>query len=146
MCNFKDSAAVWDDLRPRIMKLVQNCIVFKSGDDMVFTDYKPVSVLRVLSKILERLYNRLILYINHYGLLYEYQFGFQKGDSTHMALVTVIGKIYKALDQGELVIGIFLDFSKALDTVDFFKNWNYMVSKILLWNGLIFVCLIGCNM
>ena len=72
-----------------------------------------------LSKILGRfMYNRLILYINRHGLLYEYQFGFQKGKSTHMALITLIDKITEALDQGELVIGIFLDFSKAFDTVD----------------------------
>ena len=64
------------------------------------------------------MYNRLILYINRNGLLYEYQFGFQKGKSTHMALKTLIDKISEALDQGELVIGIFLDFSKAFDTVD----------------------------
>ena len=146
ICNFKDSAAGWDDLRPRIMKLIQSCIkrplthicnrsfvtgifpselkianvvpIFKSGDDMVFSNYRPVSVLPVLSKILERLmYNRLILYINRHDLLYEYQFGFQKGKSTHMALITLI-EISEALDQGELVIGIFLDFSKAFDTVD----------------------------
>ena len=64
------------------------------------------------------MYNRLILHINRYGLVYEYQFGFQKGKSTHMALITLIDKISEALDQGELVIGIFLDFSKAFDTVD----------------------------
>ena len=64
------------------------------------------------------MYNRLILYINRHGLLYEYQFGFQKGKSIHMALITLIDKITEALDQGELVIGIFLDFSKAFDTVD----------------------------
>ena len=86
---------------------------------MVFSNYRPVSVLPVLSKILERLmYNRLILYINHHGLLYEYQFGFQKGKSTHMVLITLIDKITEAMDQGELVIGIFLDFSKAFDSVD----------------------------
>ena len=147
ICNLKDSAAGWDDFRPRIMKLIQNCIksplahicnrcfvtgifpselkianvvpIFKSGDDMMFSNYRPVSVLPVLSNILGRLmYNRLILHINRYGLLYEYQFGFQKGKSTHMALITLIDKISEALDQGELVIGIFLDFSKAFDTVD----------------------------
>ena len=147
ICNFKDSAAGWDDLRPRIMKLIKSCIkrplahicnrsfvtgifpselkianvvpIFKSGDDMVFSNYRPVSVLPVLSKILERLmYNQLILYLNRHDLLYEYQFGFQKGKSTHMALITLIDKISEALDQGELVIGIFLDFSKAFDTVD----------------------------
>ena len=104
---------------PSELKIATVVPIFKSGDDMVFSNYRPVSVLPVLSKILERLmYNRLILYINRYGLLYEYQFGFQKGKSTHMALITLIDKISEALDQGELVIGIFLDFSKAFDTVD----------------------------
>ena len=64
------------------------------------------------------MYNRLILYINRHGLLYEYQFGFQKGKATHMVLITLIDKINEALDQGKLVIGIFLDFSRAFDTVD----------------------------
>ena len=62
------------------------------------------------------MYNRIILYINRHDL-YEYQFGFQKGQSTHMALITLIDNISEALDQGELVIGIFLDFSKAFDTI-----------------------------
>ena len=104
---------------PSELKIANVIPMFKSGDDMVFSNYRPVSVLPVLSKILERLmYNRLILYINRYGSLHEYQFGFQKGKSTHMAPITLIDKISEALDQGELVIGIFLDFSKAFDTVD----------------------------
>ena len=62
--------------------------------------------------------NRPIFDINHDGLLYEYQFGFWKDESTHMALITFIDKISEVVDQGELVIAIFLDFSKAVDTVD----------------------------
>ena len=50
--------------------------------------------------------------------MYEYQFGFQKGKSTSMALVTLIDNVTEALDKGECIIGVFLDFSKAFDTVD----------------------------
>ena len=105
---------------PREIKIANVVPIFKSGDHMVFYTCRPVSVLPVLSKILERLimYYRLILYINHNGLSYEYQFGFQKGKSTHISLITLIDIITEALDQGELVIGIFLDFSTAFDTVD----------------------------
>ena len=86
---------------------------------MVFSSYRPASVLTVLSKILERLiYNCPILYINRHVILHENQFGYQKGKTTHMALITLIDKITEALDQGELVIGIFFDFSKAFVTVD----------------------------
>ena len=76
-------------------------------------------MLPVFSKLLERLvYNRLIAYITNNKLLYEYQFGFQKGKSTHLALISLVDKITESLDRSECVIGIVLDFSKAFDTVD----------------------------
>ena len=75
------------------------------------------------------MYNRLILYINRYGLLYEYQFGFQKGKSTHMAPITLIDKISEALDQGDLVIGIFPDFSKTFVT----GSWNSSSKTGIIW-------------
>ena len=144
---FKDSAAGWDGIKPGIVKHIKEivCIplkhicnmsfqsgifpielkianvvpIFKTSDEMVFSNYRPVSVLPVFSKLLERLvYNRLIAYITNNKLLYEYQFGFQKGKSTHLALILLVDKITEALDRGECVIGIFLDFSKAFDTVD----------------------------
>ena len=86
---------------------------------MVFSNYRPVSVLPAFSKLLERLmYNRLICFINDNKLLCDYQFGFQKGKSTYMAMVILIEKISEALDRGDCVIGVFWYFSKAFDTVD----------------------------
>ena len=81
---------------------------------MMFSNYRPVSVF---SKLLERL-NRLISHINDNKLSYEFQFGFQKGKSTHLAIMMLVNKITEALDQGESVVGVLLDFSKAFDTVD----------------------------
>ena len=51
-------------------------------------------------------------------LLYEYQFGFQKDKSTHLAIMMLVDKFTEALDQGDSVVGVFLDFPKAFDTVD----------------------------
>ena len=83
---------------------------------MVFSNYGPVSILPVFSKLLERLmYYRLICFINENTLLYDYQFGFRKGKSTCMAMVMLVEKIPEALDRGECVIGFFLDFSKPFD-------------------------------
>ena len=145
--SLKDSASGWDDLKSSMIKHVKDSItvplvhicnrsfvtgifpselkianvvpIYKSGDEMVFSNYRPVSVLPVFSKLLERLvYNRLISHINDNKLLYEYQFGFQKGKSTHLAIMMLADKITEALDQGDSVVGVFLDFSKAFDTVD----------------------------
>ena len=71
------------------------------------------------SKLLERLvYNRLIMFINNNIILYENQFGFQKGKSTHFGIMLLTDKITEALDRGECLIGVFLDFSKAFYAVD----------------------------
>ena len=62
------------------------------------------------------MYSRLICLINENKLLY--QFGFQKGKSTYMAMVMLDEKISEALDREECVIGVVLGFSNAFDTVD----------------------------
>ena len=145
--NLKNSAAGWDGFEPKIVKGIKNCIltslvhicnlsittgivpnhmkitnvvpIFKSGDDTLFTNYRPVSVLPIFSKVLERLVNnRLIAFLDKYKVIYEYQFGFRKKNSTHLALISLIDKLSSAMDQGDKVIGIFLDFSKAFDTAD----------------------------
>ena len=64
------------------------------------------------------MYNRLFNYIDKYKILFSYQFGFRKHHSTHMDLMTLVDTSINCLDTGEYVIGIFLDFSKAFDTVD----------------------------
>ena len=60
----------------------------------------------------------MIAYITNNKLLYEYQFGFQKGKSTHLALILLVDKITELLDRGECVIGVFLDFAKAFEAMD----------------------------
>ena len=96
------------------------------------------------------MYNRLITYINQNHLLYNLQFGFQKGKSTHMALITLIDNISEALDNGDFVIGVFLDFSKVFDTVDHSillkKNFIYMELEALHYNGLKVTYRVECNM
>ena len=104
---------------PDEMKIAKIIPLHKSGDTMNITNYRPVSVLPVFSKIFERLvYNRLISFIEKHDLLYKFQFGFRAKHSANMALITLVDKITTAIDKGDIVIGLFLDLKKAFDTVN----------------------------
>lgn len=104
---------------PNELKTAKVLPLYKSGDHSLINNYRPVSVLSVFSKIFERImYKRLISFVNKNNLLYKYQFGFRKGYGTELALVMMVDKISDALDKGKHVLGLFLDFTKAFDTVN----------------------------
>ena len=70
---------------PQEMKIARVIPLFKSGDKSLFTNYRPVSVLPVFSKFLERIvYNRLINFLNKYDILFRNQYGFRKIILLHM--------------------------------------------------------------
>ena len=103
ICNMSFASGIF----PFELKIANVFLIFQSSDEMEFSNYRPVSVLPVFSKLLERLiYNRLIVFIINNKLLYEYQFEFQKGKSTHLALILLVDKITEALDREECCIGI----------------------------------------
>ena len=86
---------------------------------MELSNYRPLSVLNIYSKIFERrMYNRLIQFLDKNKVLYQNQFGFRQGHSTHHTLITLVDDITKSLDNGDIVIGVFLDLKKAFDTVN----------------------------
>ena len=104
---------------PKELKLAKIIPLYKSNDPSHFNNYRPISLLSVFSKIMEKvMYDRLYDYLTTLKILYEYQFGFQKNKSTYMALISLTDKITKAMENGEFCIGIFIDFRKAFDTVD----------------------------
>ena len=115
---------------PSELKVSKITPLFKCGNDRLIHNYRPVSVLPTFSKILERLmYDRLYSFIDKHNILYKYQYGFRSSYGTNTALITLIDKLINSLDKGEFVLGVFLDFSKAFDTINFdillkwFKNY-----------------------
>ena len=103
---------------PNELKITRVVPLFKSGDPQHFSNYRPVSILPIFSKILERLvYNRILSHINSHNLLYCNQFGFRNEHSPNLAMICLVDNILNALEKGEYVLGLFLDFSKAFDTV-----------------------------
>ena len=93
--------------------------LFKNGIDNKWNNYRPISLLSVLSKIYEKtFYSRLLQFLNIEKILYNFQFGFRKEHATYMALLAFMEKIITAMERNEYTIGIFLDFSKAFDTVN----------------------------
>ena len=93
--------------------------VYKGNDQFKFQNYRPISVLPCFSKLLEKvMYNRLIKFIEINKILSNQQYGFRKKRSTEHAIIEIIDKISKRIDEGNYTIGIFLHLSKAFDTVN----------------------------
>ena len=104
---------------PHQMKIARVIPLFKSGDKSTFTNYRPISILPAFSKILERIvYNRILSYLNERNILSDSQFGFRKNHSTEYALSILYDRLSNAIDNNEYTAGIFLDLSKAFDTVN----------------------------
>ncbi len=93
--------------------------IFKSGDQNDYSNYRPISVLPILYKILERhVYDCLYEYLNTYKLLLNEQSGFWKNCSCQTHLVKLIDHFLENIDNGNLCGIILIDLHKAFDLVD----------------------------
>ena len=103
---------------PDELKIARVTPLFKSGNRNLMSDYRPISILPTLSKIFEKLTHvRIYQFLDENQVLYNYQFGFRKAHSTIHAVQTAIHSVTKALDTSYQCMGIFIDFSKAFDTI-----------------------------
>ena len=104
---------------PGILKVGKITPIFKKGDPQMLDNYRPISLLPVFGKIFERvIYNRLYNFLTATKTLYDKQFGFRKNHSTEHAVNYSVNKILSELEDKNHVIGIFIDLSKAFDTID----------------------------
>ena len=112
---------------PDQLKLAKVVPVYKSGDSDSCNNYRPISVLPVFSKVFERIiHKRLYNFFTRYGLLHSSQYGFRNKFSSYMAVLEAYNKIVSLLDTGEHTAGIFLDLSKAFDTI----SHDILLSKL----------------
>lgn len=103
---------------PNAFKIALVHPIHKGGDRDSVNNYRPISVLTGLSKILEKVLNlRLINYLEGQKLIASNQFGFRSGKSTEDAVMSLTETITRHLDQKLKCLAIFVDLSKAFDTV-----------------------------
>ena len=108
-----------DGLFPSELKIGRISPIYKKDNEELMENYRPVSTLAVFGKIFEKLiYSRLYSYFISQRLITENQFGFRKGHSTSHALNYSVAHIEKSIKDKKHVLGIFIDLSKAFDTID----------------------------
>src|SRR6218665_2965085 len=125
---------------PIDLKLASVTPVFRQGDKLNTTNYRPISILPHFAKIMEKIMcARLNSCIDKLFLICPGQFGFRAGHSTNMALIDIHDRITSAIDDKKFSLGIFLGLAKAFDTVNhkiLMKNLNitgYVTPRYLLY-------------
>ena len=104
---------------PTVLKIAKLVPVFKKDSRLDYSNYCPISLLSNIEKILEKLmYKRLYTFLDNKNIIYDLQFGFRQQYSTSHALINITENIRKALDDGNIGCGVFVDLQKAFDTVD----------------------------
>ena len=104
---------------PSVLKSAKVVPVFKKDSKLDYSNYRPISLLSNIEKILEKLmYKRLYTFLNNDNIIYNLQFGFRQQYSTSHTLINITENIRKALDGGNIGCGVFVDLQKAFDTVD----------------------------
>ena len=104
--------------------------IFKKGNKMNLTNYRPISLLISFSKVFEKaLFNRLTAHFDNTKLLVGNQFGFRKGIATEDAIFKLINGTLNALNNKKMAGSIFCDLEKAFDSV----NHDILLSKLLYY-------------
>ena len=102
---------------PKLWKSVRVVPILQSGSRSDVSNYRPISLLPIVSKMLENMYTLLWDHLINHAPLSVYQWGFQSGRSTVASLLATTHDWHRFLDQWKDVMCVFFDFQKAFDTV-----------------------------
>ena len=108
-------------------KIVKVTPIHKRGDIKLITNFRPISVLPVISKVFETVIcDQLSHYLESNNLLCPQQYGFTKNSSTELAALEVIDKLLNQLNKHKIPINLYLDLAKAFDSL----NHNILLDKL----------------
>ena len=104
---------------PDQLKIAKVIPIFKKDDSAKLDNYRPISILPAISKVFEKcIFNQLHEHFITNKLFCDGQYGFRERHSTELAALELIDRIVLAMDKGEIPFSIFIDLSKAFDTLD----------------------------
>ena len=104
---------------PSSWKIGRVTALYKQGDRTNVNNYRPITILPIISKLLERaVHDQLYKYLIAKQILAKEQFGFRAKKSTDAALIHFTDKVLTCMDSGQIIGAAFLDLSKAFDTVN----------------------------
>ena len=104
---------------PSRLKHAKVIPIYKNEDVTDPNNYRPISLLSVFNRIIEKLiYRQLKSFLEDRNMLYHSQYGFRERRSTEHALIDIVNQIQTNFDKGIYTCGIFIDLKKAFDTVD----------------------------
>ena len=103
---------------PTELKIANVIPIFKKGEKTNLNNYRPISLLPVISKIFEKVINSQLGIIIDDGYIDDNQFGFRRGHSTEDAVIRFVDKIEQDLALGKHVASVYIDVSKAFDSCD----------------------------
>ena len=116
---------------PTQWKEARVSVIHKKGNKKLSSNYRPVSIISVLCRVLETLVrNQIVEYMHSEKLFSHLQFGFLKGKSTSLQLLNIINDWASSIGNGNFNDCIYLDYQKAFDTVP--HNW--LISKLYAYN------------
>ena len=104
---------------PSVLKIAKVVPVFKKDSKLDYSNHCPISLLSNNENILEKLmYMRQYTFLDIKYMIYDLQFEFRQQYSTSHVSINITENIRKALDDGNIGCGVFVDFQKAFDSVD----------------------------